>query len=314
MLTLFFAMLAKLFPLYFTMAAGFGLGRKTGDITQNLAFIQIYFIAPVVILTNVARLDLQPELILLPFLYFALSVFMAYTARQLAQAFKCDGIPIITQAGGAANNGYLGLPIAAMLFPPEWLPVYVLTTLGGNLYENTVGYYAAARGHFSAKEAIQKLLQLPSLYAAAAGLTLAALHIELPATIVEFGHNCLGAFIILGAMIIGFGVAKVRNWKFDWNFLGVLMIVKFLLWPLITVILIALDQVTIQFLTPSYRACFLLLSILPLAANSAAFAALFNIAPDRTATAVALSTVIAMILVPVFVILTGLAPINVLNP
>ncbi len=314
MLALFTAIFARLLPLYLTMGAGFSLARRSGDITKNLAMLQIYFLAPVVILTNVMKLRVEAELFLLPLAFLTVCLIMSVITKLTATALKCDGVPALAQAGGTCNNGYLGIPIATILFPPEWLPLFIFAGVGGTIYENTYGYYVIARGNYSAKDALKKLITLPSLYAMAAGLILGALHVTLPAIWEDFARNALGAYVIVGALIIGFGVAQVRTWKFDWKYLNTALVMKFIMWPLVMMGLLALESQTIGFFTDAHHACLLLISIMPMAANSAAFAALFNITPDRMATAVALSTLLGLILIPLYAILLGLAPVNVLNP
>lgn len=314
MFSLFTTMIAKLAPLYLTMGAGFGLARRSGDITKNLATLQIYFLVPIVIFTNVIKLDVKPELFLLPLCFLAVCVIMANITKYLAIRFKCDGVPALAQAGGTCNNGYLGIPVASILFPPEWLPLFIFTGLGGAIYESTYGYYMIARGHYNARDAVKKLATLPSLYAMAAGLGLGAMGLHFPAIWDDFARNVLGAFVIVGALIIGFGVAQVRSWKFDWTYLRTILVAKFLIWPTVMLTLLTIEKMIFGFLPDGYRACLVLISILPMAANSAAFAALFNITPDRMATAVALSTILGLVLIPLYAILLGLAPANVLNP
>lgn len=314
MLALFAAIFARLAPLYLTMGAGFSLARRSGDITKNLAVLQIYFLAPIVILTNVMKLDVQFDLFLLPLAFFAACMIMSNVTRLAAKAFKCDGVPALAQAGGTCNNGYLGIPVATILFPPEYLPLFIFAGIGGTIYENTYGYYMIARGQYSARDALKKLITLPSLYAMFAGLALASLNVTLPAIWEDFACNALGAYVIVGALIIGFGVAQVRNWKFDWTYLNVILSAKFLIWPAAMIGLLMLESAAIGFFTDAHKACLMLISIMPLAANSAAFAALFNITPDRMATAVALSTLMGLVLIPLYAIFLGLAPVNVLNP
>lgn len=307
MISLFLSMLAKLFPLYVTMGAGYGLQRATGDLMRALALLQIYFLAPIVVLTNVMKLDVELSMLGLPFVFFAISAAIATVTRFALRNMDQGVAPAIVQASGTANTGYLGIPVATILFPPEMLPLYIFVMVGGNLYESSLGYYYIARGKFSPAEAVRKLLSLPTLYALALGLILGHFHVTVPEMWQGFVQNIMGAYVVIGALIIGYGIAMVKTWKFDWSFLRIILTIKHAVWPAIMIGVILLDQHILHWFMPEFHKILLLFAMLPLAANTAAFAALFGIAPDRSATAVALSTVLSLVLIPVLAIVLGLA-------
>lgn len=306
MFSLFLAMIAKLLPLYVTMGAGYGLQRATGDLMRALALLQIYFLAPIVVLTNVMKLDVEPSMLGLPLVFTFISVMIATITRFALRHGDQNVMPAIVQASGTANTGYLGIPVATILFPPEILPLYIFVMVGGIIYESSVGYYYIARSRFSPMDALKKLATLPVLYALILGLVLGHFNVTVPEMWQGFIQNIMGAYVIIGALIIGYGIAMVKTWKFDWAFLSTILAIKHAVWPAVMIAVIMLDTAYLQWFTPDFHKILLLFAILPLAANTAAFAALFNIAPERSATAVALSTILSLILIPVLAILLGL--------
>jgi len=303
-MSLFFVMIAKLFPLYATMGAGVALGRLRGGLSGALATIQIYFIMPVVVFTNIMNLSFSPNLLLLPFylggLCLAISASVNYVARKAGSPYA----PLLAQGSGAANLGYLGLPIAAIVLPLDFLPVYVLTMVGGILYENTFGYYWMARGRFSPREALKSLLKMPFLYAVLAGFILNFCGISIPPSWEGVARDFLGAYVVLGVLIIGLGLADKRLLSgAPLRLWGVLMAIKFLLWPVATMGLIVVLRFS-PFAVPSlYEPILLLMSVLPLAANTAALAALLDVYPQEAAGAVALSTLLSLGVIPAYVML-----------
>ncbi len=307
-MTIFLALLSKLFPLYAVMGAGYGLARITGNITAQIAALQIYFIVPVVILTNVMKLSFTPDILILPAFMFCFCVAISSSVFWLSRKFKLEYASILSQSSGTANTGYLGVPIAIILLPPELLPVYMVTMVATIIYENSLGYYFIARSNFSPKQAFSQLLKLPTLYALIFGLILSVYKVELPDNLQNIARDFLGAYIILGALIIGLGLAQVQTWKFDWKFLTHMLGVKFIVWPLLMWGFLQADRHIFNLIPQSYAPILLLLSILPLAANTAAFAAMFRVYPERTATAIAVSTLCGVVLIPFFVILFGLRP------
>lgn len=307
MLTLFLSMAAKLLPLYVVMGAGYTLQRATGDLMRALALLQIYFLSPLIVLTNVMKLDITWDNFYLPLVLTAISTVIATTTRFGLRNADQSWAPAVVQSSGTFNGGYLGIPIATLLFPPEGLPLYIFIMTGGTLYENSFGYYYIARGRFSPMEAFKKLLSLPVLYALLLGAVLSHFHVTVPEIWQGFVQNVTGAYIVLGALIIGYGIAMVKTWKFDWCFLGVILSIKHAIWPIVIIGLIMLDTHYWHVFSTPVHQIFLLFSILPMAANTAAFASLFGIAPDRSATAVALSTLLSLILIPILSVLLGLA-------
>lgn len=300
-------MLAKMLPLYVVMGAGYGLQRATGDLMRALALLQIYFLSPIVVLTNVMRLEVTWDNYYLPLILTAICIIIATVTRIGLRNADQSWAPAIVQSSGTFNGGYLGIPIAAILFPPEILPLYIFIMTGGTLYENSVGYYYIARGRFSPMDAFKKLLSLPVLYALLLGVLLGHFGVQVPEIWQGFVQNIMGAYIIIGALIIGYGIAMVKTWKFDWNFLGIILTIKHAVWPAAIIGLIILDVYHWHWFDAALHKIFLLFAILPLAANTAAFASLFGIAPDRSATAVAMSTLISLVLIPVLAILLGLS-------
>jgi malate permease and related proteins len=306
-MSIFLTLLTKLFPIYAVMGAGYGLSRITGNITSQIAALQIYFIVPVVITTNVMKLSFTSDVLILPVFLFFVCVLISLLVFYFSKKSKLEYSSILSQSSGTANTGYLGIPIAIILLPPELVPVYMVTMVGTTICENSLGYYFIARSNFSPKQAVLKLLKLPTLYALILGLILSAYKVQLPENLTSIARDFLGAYIILGALIIGLGVAQVKTWKFDWMFLTHMLGVKFILWPFVMWGLLQLDEFSFDIIPQSYEPILLLLSIMPLAANTAAFAAMFHVYPERTATAVAFSTLMGVVLIPFFVVLFGLS-------
>lgn len=302
-MSIFLSLLSKLFPLYATMGAGAFLARRAGNLTGPLAQLQIYLILPVVAFVNMTRLEAKPGLIVLPLALFAVCTAISGATYALARRAGSSYTPLLAQASGAANLGYLGVPVAVILFPPDLIPAYIFTLMGGVIYENTVGYYWLARGHYSARESLIRLLKMPTIYAIAAGLVLNAFDLQLPAMWDTVARDFLGAYVVLGALIIGFGVAQNEDFRLNARLLGTLLGIKFLVWPAVVVGLVAVLALTPFAVPDPYAPILLLMSFMPLAANTAAFAALLKIHPEEAATAVALSTVLSLAVIPAYVVL-----------
>ncbi|MDX9690055.1 MAG: hypothetical protein RBT70_06245 [Alphaproteobacteria bacterium] len=306
-MSLFLALLSRLFPLYATMGIGAGLGRAFGNMSGALAQLQFYLILPVVVLTNMMKMEFTADLLVMPVLYAVLCFGISSATFAFAKGCGVRFAPLMAQASGMCNAGYLGIPVATILFPENFIPVYILTMIGGTIYESTIGYYWMARGRYSPRDAVKSLLKMPLMYCLVVGLVLNKIGVHLPEMWQSLARDFLGAYVILGALIVGMGLAKNKSFKLHGKLLGFLFTAKFVVWPAVTVAALALLRLTPFAVPEMYEPILLLLSFLPLAANTAALASLLDVFPEEAATAVALSTLLSIGIIPAYVHFFGFA-------
>jgi predicted permease len=175
----------------------------------------------------------------------------------------------------------------------------ILSVLGIILYENSLGFFIAARGKHSVKESIYKVLKLPALYAFFLGLIVNLSHLSLGQVYSESIVNVRGAYTVLGMMLIGLALAGVKAYKFDLKFIGLSFIAKFLIWPILILLVIGLDRFTLHLYNSEVQHVMILMSIVPLAANTVAYATQLDAQPEKASLAVLLSTLFALIYIPI---------------
>jgi predicted permease len=289
------ALVSAILPLYLMIALGYIAGRYLHVSAQQIAGIVIYLIVPVVFFGAVATTPLNPEYLLLPVIAFAMSACMALLMYAVARHLFPDATAnLIGQASCTANTGYFGVPLFLSLQPEHTLGVYLLAIIGISISEATLGYYIIARGHFTAREAVRKLLRLPLLYACAAGLVANLVVTSWPEALSKTLLQFRGAYVVLGMMMIGVGLSNLKVLKVEARFLTVLFFQKFVLWPLLAVGIILLDRLGPHLLDPLATRVILTFSLVPLAANTVAFAAQLRVHPEKAAAAVLISTVVAL--------------------
>jgi predicted permease len=177
--------------------------------------------------------------------------------------------------------------------------VFIFTVLASLLYQNSVGYYITAKGNFSAKQSLLKMLKLPVLYAFILGVIFNLCEIKLPEIFVNYNEYIKGAYTILGMMIVGMGLEKVRfDSSFDIKFISYAMFIKFVVWPVCILIFIFIDKNYIHFLNDGLYTVMFLFSIVPLAGNTVTVATLLNVKPQIMSVALFISTVISLFYIP----------------
>lgn len=307
MIDSFLSILGDILPLYFIAFIGFITGKCFNIDSKTVATITVFVISPIVFCLSISKLTFSPEVILAPILYFSMAVVFGFLFLKIAKFYLPEKTAYLTALTIGTNNwGYFGIPIAFALFSPEIVALYILTGVCFQIYESSFGMYFISRGNFSPIESLKNVFRYPVIYAIFLGLILSIIKFDLP----DYGQNFLdlfkGAYTVLGMMIIGLGLASIKTLTFDFKFIFTVFFIRFVFWPAITLSVIALDQ-HFNFLGSIFYKPLLLFSIVPMAANNIAFADKFDMNPGKASIAVVLTTLFALIYIPVAIKLLGLS-------
>ncbi len=300
-MTLALTLSAKLLPLYVLILIGFIAGRRLGVEKRSIATLTIYTITPVVIFYGIMRTEITPSLILLPLLMFVLSIIVSLVFQGLGRLQeRAEMAGMLGFAAASGNVGYFGIPVSVMIFGEDALGPAAAIVLGASFYENTYGVYSVAADRYSPKKALQTVLTLPTLYGFFLGLACNLLHTQFPTVVIDMLHRFVGAYTVLGMMIVGLGLAKMTRASFDLGFTLHLSAAHFLVWPLLSGAVIVLDASSYQILSRLSQQVLLFMSIVPVAANTVAWASVFDLKPDKVALSVLITTLTALVYIPVF--------------
>lgn len=298
---MFLSFVSKLVPIYLLIGAGFVIGKKLPVKRDSISSLLIYLVAPVVIFNSVYTTKLTRQTILLPILFFVLCSMMALLAYFANYRVKPNGARgMLAFSAGSGNTGYFGIPVALALFGEEAVGLVVLCVFGFLVYETTVGFVLFARGKHSMAESIKKLTRLPVLYAFLIGVIIQLSGLRLGAVYEGFVPNFRGAYVLLGSLLIGIALSELTKAHANINILLRSFIPKFLIWPLVVCVLIAIDKsYALVFINRSdiYQVMFLM-SIVPIAANTVAYATFLKAEPERAAFTVFTSTIFAILYIP----------------
>jgi malate permease and related proteins len=298
----FLLLFAKIFPLYLIVAAGYLAGKKLKVDKDTIATIAIYIVTPVVIFNGVATAPSSNKYLLLPVIFFLVACMLGGAFYKLGGLLWHNGEKnILGFTAGTGNTGYFGLPLILAVLGTPAQSIAILSILGFVLYESTVGYYFIAKGDATAKDTIIKVLKLPLIYAFVLGVIANKLGYNPATPITDLVTNFRGAYIVLGMLIIGIGLASVTRAALDTKFTLVTFLAKFICYPAIVALLILLDQTTLKLFNADTYKVMLLLSIVPLASNTVAFATKLKVHPEKAAFTVLLSTIFALFFIPLFV-------------
>ncbi|OJS99366.1 AEC family transporter [Marinobacter nauticus] len=298
------ALFVKLLPLYVTVALGWVAGRYLEASGKHIAGIMLYIVTPSVVFSGVMAAPLTPQVILLPALVFGFCTLIALIHLAIARKLLTDGsASVIPLSVGTGNTGYFGIPVALLLFGEQGLALYIVCMLGTTLFENSVGFYLAARGKYSIRDALVRVARLPSVYAFAAAVALNLSGVSIPETFVPLFDNLRGAYSVLGMMIIGMGIMSFRGLAGNPVFTGLAFFGKFVSWPALALAFWWLDAQVLGIYNLAVHQAIFLISITPIAANTVVIATLLDAAPRQAAGTTLLSTLFALGFIPVMIAL-----------
>lgn len=293
------ALALKLTPLYVLVGIGFALGRLLEVRGQDLGKLALFVLSPAVVFKAFVTADLKGALLALPFVIFGLCSLMALCAQPLAGRCWRDGRERIAAfTAGTGNTGFFGIPACLALIGPDSLPYVVMVSFGATAYENSVGFFTVARAEASIGGALLRMLKFPGLHACWLGAALNLSGTKVPAPLMQTVDILSGGFVPVGMMIVGLGLAQIRRFSLDFGFTAFTFTAKFALWPALALGFIWLDKRWLHAFGTVGHQVLLVESLVPLAAVTVVHAALRNIHPDRAAIAVALSTLFALVWLP----------------
>ena len=302
-MTVFVTLLLKLIPLYITILLGYIADKLLNIKRKETARLLLYIISPIIIFNGVATTQINVASLSLPILFFCLACVMCLSFFEIGKhIWKDNSKNILAFTSGTGNTGYFGLPVAMVLFNKEQIGLVVLSILGFVLYENSLGFFITAKGKHTTRESLQKIIKLPTIYAFFLGLIVNICHIPLGQIYQDSIINLRGAYTVLGMMMIGLGLAGIKKYKFDYKFIGLAFIAKFLVWPLLIFLIIELDRLTFHIYSPDVEKVMILMSIVPLAANTVAHAIELKAQPEKASLAVMLSTLFALVFIPLMTV------------
>lgn len=288
--------------LYVLIAAGYASGRFLSLDRRSVAQLVIYLFTPAVVFDGVRQAVWQPSSLALPIMMFACCCLLCMTALTLGGRIWGDGTRnLFGFAVGSGNTGYFGLPLVLSMLGLSALPMGVLAAFGFVLFENTVGYFVVARAKHSLRESIGKVLRLPAIYAFAAGVAMNGVAIGPDAEAVLI--HCRGAYICLGLLLVGASMVGV-SWRSETiSFTGACLAGKFIVWPALVASCIALDATFTNWLNAEGRAVAMIMSAVPIAANTVAVSAQLGLLTEKASAAVVASTVLGVVITPIVVVL-----------
>ena len=308
----FQALILKLIPLYFIILLGFIAGKWLKVERESIAPLLLYIVVPVVSFKGIVETEITWITLSYPIFFFVTSATLALLFFTIGKKLFNDGekAGLLSLCAGLANVGYFGLPLLFLLFDESILGIAVLLMLGLAIHESSVGFFVAASGKHSFKEALLKTLRLPAIYTSILAVACNLVYKYYPSlqyldpaieSLDTAMDKFVGAYTLLGRLMIGLGLSQVRTLKFDWQFMSLGFLAKFICYPLMATIFILFNKYCCQIYDDLVLQVLFLLSIVPIGANTITIATELKMDTDTVSITVLLSTLFALVYIPFLV-------------
>jgi hypothetical protein len=301
-MSIFFTLFTKLIPLCIIIGLGFVAGKYLQVKKESIAPLVIYILSPIIVFNAALTTKITVSVLALPVLMFVMACTISIVFFFLGRFIWLDTTNnIFAYTVGDGNIAYFGIPLAAILFNTNLVNIYIFGTLGIFLFQYSLGFFIAARGRYTARKSLLMIAKLPTFYAFFMGLIFNVAKLHLGSIYTNTASNFQGAYIILGMMIIGLGLTSIVNYKFDFLFIGLSFFARFIVWPVLAALVIMVNTTTLHIYDPNLYKVIILLSIVPLSANTVVFATQLDAQPEKASIAVLLSTLFALFYIPLIV-------------
>ncbi len=225
-------------PILLLIGVGF-LVRQTGLVDEKgaltLTRLAYHVTIPSAIAVSIARVDLVPELFLLPLIAAVLPAILAgvmyLTTRRLADQPQQRGVLLVAMV----NLGVFAFPFMELFFGADGLARIALYDLGNAFYAGLLAtYFATHFGHGSTRPSLRRVLSSPLLLAALCGVVLSLLDVPLTGVLGSLLDRLAGANTPLAMMAVGMFLRPNRaQGGLVLQFIGIRMILGGLLgWAL----------------------------------------------------------------------------------
>lgn len=194
------------------------------------------------------------------------------------------------------NMGNYGAPVALFAFGTIGFNYAIITMVIQTVFINTIGVFIAAYGgekSTSVRDAFLNMVKMPVLYGVIIGLIFQIMHITLPSNILQ-SINLMGSAAVPTVMIIlGMQLAEVKAEKFEWKYVYSITMLRMVISPLVTALFVSVMPIN-----TTLKDVFILLSAMPIAANTTLLAVQFDTKPNMVSFLTLITTLISLITIP----------------
>ncbi|MBM7650118.1 putative permease [Bacillus ectoiniformans] len=288
-----------LLPVFGIFALGFIGEKKIGFDTKTISTMSLYLMSPVLVFRTFYSTEFNQD-----YLYMTMySVVLCFALIAIVYAFAYIRKYSVTEtcaiilASVFMNSGNYGTPVVLLLFGTAGFEYGVILMVIQSLVMCTVGIYFAAKGSPGAdgiRSSLRAVQRMPIIYGAMTGGLCQLLHIPVSSSVQQAVDLVADAAIPTIMIVLGMQLAKISIKQLQFEKLGLTLLIRFGLSPLIAFIItifLPVDEMIRQIM--------IITAAMPTAANTTMYAIQFHTEPEFVSSATLISTWLSLIVLPI---------------
>ncbi len=200
-------------PLFTLIGCGYFLGRRRPIDTSGLADVAIYICLPFLLFSTLVSHPITGLAAVQVFVWQAGMYLFSLPAIWLvsrALGWDAPTRSAVTLSLPTVNVASYGVPVVLFALGDQALAIIMLLFVYGNIFASSLGVYIAAGGRQSPLQAIKSVFKLPLIYTAAIALTINALAVPIPASLLATANLIGKAGPILAIILLGVQVSRIQ--------------------------------------------------------------------------------------------------------
>lgn len=201
------------------------------------------------------------------------------------------------------NSGNYGAPVVLFAFGAVGFDYAVIMMVFQSLLMNTVGIFFASLGgkeKATLKQSLNRVIRMPLIYAAVAGVLFQVFSITLPKALMEGISLVADASIPTVMLVLGMQLAAISRKKVAYKYVSAVTIIRMVASPLVAAAILYFMPVN-----DLLRSVIILQAAMPAAANTTMFALQFGTEPDLVSFTTFITTIISIFTIPIVLLLLG---------
>lgn len=289
--------------LYFFALAGFILKKIFPDqlSAKALGITTVYFFQPLLVLWGFTSASLDWSILHVGILHFLTGIFVSFPLLFLLFKIIPDtkAQALICFTGTSGNTGNIGIPLAGIFFGPIGILAATMINVWNVFWSFIVGVFFYARGNFSIAKSLLEIFKMPLVWASLIGIVCNAFGIIFPEKIAYFLEIGAHTSIATQLLLLGIFIAGIQFTKFDIKMSMIIALVKFLIFPLVGIVLLFAYQYFFGSLPFALFWVGVIQLIVPLATSNGNLATLYHCYPEKVSESILFSYGIFLGMVPI---------------
>lgn len=294
-----------IFPVFFIFAVGF-IGQKLiGFNIKSISTTALYLMSPFLAFRTFYGNPLTWDYFYIILFSLLLSLFLFVivwiTARGM-NASRSERSAMIL-GGVFMNSGNYGAPVVLFALGAVGFDYAVIMMVIQALLMNTFGIFFASIGsneRATWRDASQRVIRMPLIYAAVLGVCLQFFAIRLPEPLMEGISLVADASIPTVMLVLGMQLAVITRKRVAYRYVTAVTIIRMVVSPAIAMLIVLFLPVS-----DMLRTVMIIQASMPAAANTTMFALQFGTEPDLVSFTTFVTTMISILTIPVILLLLG---------